>query len=301
LRIAVAATPEVAIDSLNALQNSDYDLVFVITQPDRPAGRGRELKESAVSAWASSAGVMCHKPETGDEFLALASTVDLMITIGYGKILTLDELNAPSHGSINLHFSLLPKWRGAAPVQRAIEAGDAVTGVTVFQLDEGMDTGPIYLMKRFALDEDITSDELFKELSELGSEALLESLHKIEGGAKPLAQGTLGATKAAKITKAEAEINWSDDAITISRKIRAFTSNPGAWTTFRGSTVKIESPSIEESVLKSGEILFQDKKLLVGTSTTALSLGFITQQGKSRTAVQSWVNGARLQPGELFG
>jgi methionyl-tRNA formyltransferase len=111
----------------------------------------------------------------------------------------------------------------------------------------------------------------------------------------------LGATKAAKITKAEAGINWSDDAITISRKIRAFTSNPGAWTTFRGSTVKIESPSIEESVLKPGEILFQDKKLFVGTSTTALSLGFITQQGKSRAAVQSWVNGARLQAGELFG
>jgi methionyl-tRNA formyltransferase len=224
-----------------------------------------------------------------------------MITIGYGKILTLDELSAPSHGSINLHFSLLPRWRGAAPVQRAIEAGDAVTGVTVFQLDEGMDTGPIYLMKRFALDDDITSDELFKELSALGSEALLESLEMIKGGVSPKPQVPTDVTKAAKITKIEAEINWSDDAVAISRKIRAFTSNPGAWTTFRGSTVKIDSPSVEESVLKPGEILFQDKKLFVGTSTTALSLGFITPQGKSRTAVQSWVNGARLQPGELFG
>jgi methionyl-tRNA formyltransferase len=301
LRIAVAATPEVAIDSLNALQGSDFDLAFVITQPDRPAGRGQELKQSAVSAWAVGAGVTCHKPESKEEFLKLASTVDLMITIGYGKILSLDELSAPTLGSINLHFSLLPRWRGAAPVQRSIAAGDSVTGVTVFQLDEGMDTGPIYLMKRFALDGDITSDELFTELAELGSEALLESLAMIEGGAKPTPQSSTDVTKAAKITKAEAEINWSDGAVDISRKIRAFTSNPGAWTTFRGSALKIEVPTIEEIVLEPGVILYQDKKLLIGTSTTAISLGFITPQGKSRTAAQSWVNGARLQPGELFG
>lgn len=301
MRIAVAATPEVAIDSLNALQGSDFDLAFVITQPDRPAGRGQELKQSAVSAWAVGAGVTCHKPESKEEFLKLASTVDLMITIGYGKILSLNELSAPTLGSINLHFSLLPRWRGAAPVQRSIAAGDSVTGVTVFQLDEGMDTGPIYLMKRFALDGDITSDELFTELAELGSEALLESLAMIEGGAKPTPQSSTDVTKAAKITKAEAEINWSDGAVDISRKIRAFTSNPGAWTTFRGSALKIEVPTIEEIVLKPGEILYQDKKLLIGTSTTAISLGFITPQGKSRTAAQSWVNGARLQPGELFG
>lgn len=290
-----------AVDSLNALQGSDFELAFVITQPDRPAGRGQELKQSAVSAWAVGAGTTCHKPESTKEFLDLASTVDLMITIGYGKILTLDELSAPTFGSINLHFSLLPRWRGAAPVQRSIEAGDSVTGVTVFQLDEGMDTGPIYLMKRFALDDDITSDELFTELAEVGSEALLESLAMIESGAKPTPQSSTDATKAAKITKAEAEINWSDSAVVISRKIRAFTSNPGAWTTFRGSTLKIESPTIEEIVLEPGEILYQDKKLLIGTSTSAISIGFITPQGKSRTAAQSWVNGARLQPGELFG
>jgi methionyl-tRNA formyltransferase len=284
LRIAVAATPEVAIDSLNALQGSDFDLAFVITQPDRPAGRGQELKQSAVSAWAVGAGVTCHKPESKEEFLKLASTVDLMITIGYGKILSLNELSAPTLGSINLHFSLLPRWRGAAPVQRSIAAGDSVTGVTVFQLDEGMDTGPIYLMKRFALDGDITSDELFTELAELGSEALLESLAMIEGGAKPTPQSSTDVSKAAKITKAEAEINWSDGAVDISRKIRAFTSNPGAWTTFRGSALKIEVPTIEERVLEPGVILYQDKKLLIGTSTTAISLGFITPQGKSRTA-----------------
>lgn len=297
----MAATPEVAIDSLNALQSSGVDLAFVITQPDRPAGRGQELSQSAVSAWADGAGIECHKPESKEAFLKLASTVDLMITIGYGRILTLDELTAPTNGSINLHFSLLPRWRGAAPVQRSIEAGDSVTGVTIFQLDEGMDTGPIYLMKRFALDDDITSDELFTELAELGSEALLESLEMIQSGVKPTPQSSIDVTKAAKITKAEAQINWSDEAIEISRKIRAFTSSPGAWTTLRGSSIKIDTPVIEELKLKPGEILYQDKKLLVGTSSTAISLGFVTPQGKSRTAVQSWVNGARLQPGEIFG
>lgn len=297
----MAATPEVAIDSLNALQGSEFDLAFVITQPDRPAGRGQELSRSAVSAWADGAGIECHKPESKEAFLKLASTVDLMITIGYGRILTLGELTAPTKGSINLHFSLLPRWRGAAPVQRSIEAGDSVTGVTIFQLDEGMDTGPIYLMKRFALDDDITSDELFTELAELGSEALLESLEMIQSGVKPTPQSSIDVTKAAKITKAEAQINWSDEAIEISRKIRAFTSSPGAWTTLRGSSIKIDTPVIEELTLKPGEILYQNKKLLVGTSSTAISLGFVTPQGKSRTAVQSWVNGARLQPGEFFG
>ena len=297
----MAATPEVAIDSLNALQGSGFDLAFVITQPDRPAGRGQELSRSAVSAWADGAGIECHKPESKEAFLKLASTVDLMITIGYGRILTLDELTAPTNGSINLHFSLLPRWRGAAPVQRSIEAGDSVTGVTIFQLDEGMDTGPIYLMKRFALDDDITSDELFTELAELGSVALLESLEMIQSEVKPTPQSSIDVTKAAKITKAEAQINWSDEAIEISRKIRAFTSSPGAWTTLRGSSIKIDTPVIEELTLKPGEIFYQNKKLLVGTSSTAISLGFVTPQGKSRTAVQSWVNGARLQPGEIFG
>ena len=297
----MAATPEVAIDSLNALQGSGFDLAFVITQPDRPAGRGQELSRSAVSAWADGAGIECHKPESKEAFLKLASTVDLMITIGYGRILTLDELTAPTNGSINLHFSLLPRWRGAAPVQRSIEAGDSVTGVTIFQLDEGMDTGPIYLMKRFALDDDITSDELFTELAELGSVALLESLEMIQSEVKPTPQSSIDVTKAAKITKAEAQINWSDEAIEISRKIRAFTSSPGAWTTLRGSSIKIDTPVIEELTLKPGEIFYQNKKLLVGTSSTAISIGFVTPQGKSRTAVQSWVNGARLQPGEIFG
>ena len=299
--LAVAATPEVAIDSLNALLSSQHKLAFVITQPDRPAGRGRELRESAVSLWARSHEIECHKPESTEEFLNLASTVDLMITIGYGKILTQDELDAPRFGSINLHFSLLPRWRGAAPVQRAIEAGDSVTGVTIFQLDQGMDTGPIYLVKRFALDDDISSDELFTELSELGAEALLESISIIEKGGRPTPQSSTGVTKAAKISKAEAEIDWRNSAVEISQRVRAFTSNPGAWTTFRGTSIKLDTPKVESLTLSPGEIHIHERKLLVGTSTTAVSFEFITPQGKSRIDSRSWINGARLEPGDRFG
>jgi methionyl-tRNA formyltransferase len=301
LRIAVAATPDVAIASLDALLVSEHELAFVITQPDRPAGRGRELKQSEVSEWAQSESVDCYKPNTSEEFIALAKQVELVITIGYGKILSRPELEAPARGCINLHFSLLPKWRGAAPVQRAIEAGDALSGVTVFQLDEGMDTGPIYLSKRFALDDDISSDELLKELADLGSLALIEALELITLNVKPTAQESTDASRAAKLSKSEGEIDWNLSAKEISQKIRAFTSNPGAWTTFRGSTLKIDTPTIADFPLAPGLLSVLDKTLYVGTSTTAISLGFITAQGKSRVTAGAWSNGARIQSGDHFG
>jgi methionyl-tRNA formyltransferase len=301
LRIAVAATPDVAIASLDSLLVSDHELAFVITQPDRLAGRGRELKQSEVADWAQSKSIDCFKPNSADEFITLAKQVELVITIGYGKILSRPELEAPARGCINLHFSLLPKWRGAAPVQRAIEAGDVLSGVTIFQLDEGMDTGPIYLSKRFALDEDISADELLKELSELGSLALMESLEMITSNVSPTTQKSADASRAAKLSKSEGEIDWNLSAKVISQKIRAFTSNPGAWTTFRGSTLKIDSPKIEDFSLRPGELSVADKKLYVGTSTSAISLGFITAQGKSRVTAGAWSNGARIQSGDRFG
>lgn len=301
MRIAVAATPDVAIASLESLLNSRYELAFVITQPDRPAGRGRELKRSSVADWADANSVDCFKPTSVDEFIPLAERVDLVITIGYGKILSKQELEAPLLGCINLHFSLLPRWRGAAPVQRAIEAGDAVTGVTVFKLDESMDTGPIYLSKRFALDDDISSDELLNELSGLGAIALMESLEMITSNAKPTPQSGSEVSRAVKLNKAEGEIDWNSSAQSISKKIRAFTSKPGAWTTFRSATIKIDSPTIEELKLAPGELAVIDKKLYVGTSTAAISLGYITAQGKSRLAADAWCNGARIQSGDHFG
>ena len=301
MRIAVAATPEVAIPSLDALLSSKHELLSVITQPDRPSGRGQSLHESAVSKWAKENEVQTHKPERDTNLQPLLSNVDLLITIGYGVILPKQVFELPRYGSLNLHFSLLPRWRGAAPVQRAIEAGDLVSGVTVFALDEGMDTGPIYTQNRFALDADITSDELFVELAELGAEALLHTLDLIESGVKPSPQSDHSATRALKLSKEEGLIDWAQSADAISSKVRAFTSQPGTWTNFRGSVLKIDTPIASEIKLEPGALLMEKKKLYVGTATTALEIGYITPSGKSRMPASEWANGARLIAGDLFG
>jgi methionyl-tRNA formyltransferase len=301
MRLCVAATPKVAIPTLDYLLLSNHELISVITQPDRPSGRGQKSRESEVSQWAAQNNVTCHKPQGEQETLAALIDADLLLTIGYGVILPTSVISLPTHGSINLHFSLLPRWRGAAPVQRAIEAGDSVSGVTVFALDEGMDTGPIYLEKRFALDADITSDELLNELADLGVEAVAQTLTLIEQGVRPHAQSSEGATRAMKISKGDAQIDWNQSAEVISQKIRAFTSNPGAWTNFRESTLKVFTPTITDFPLPPGELLLKEKKLYIGTATSALEIGEVQPSGKALMPASSWVNGVRLDSGERFG
>ena len=301
MRLCVAATPKVAIPTLDYLLLSNHELISVITQPDRPSGRGQKSRESEVSQWAAQNNVTCHKPQGEQETLAALIDADLLLTIGYGVILPTSVISLPTHGSINLHFSLLPRWRGAAPVQRAIEAGDSVSGVTVFALDEGMDTGPIYLEKRFALDADITSDELLNELADLGVEAVAQTLTLIEQGVRPHAQSSEGAIRAMKISKGDAQIDWNQSAEVISQKIRAFTSNPGAWTNFRESTLKVFTPTITDFPLPPGELLLKEKKLYIGTATSALEIGEVQPSGKALMPASSWVNGVRLDSGERFG
>jgi methionyl-tRNA formyltransferase len=301
MRLCVAATPKVAIPTLDYLLLSNHELISVITQPDRPSGRGQKSRESEVSQWAAQNNVTCHKPQGEQETLAALVDADLLLTIGYGVILPTSVISLPTHGSINLHFSLLPRWRGAAPVQRAIEAGDSVSGVTVFALDEGMDTGPIYLEKRFALDADITSDELLNELADLGVEAVSQTLTLIEQGVRPHAQSSEGAIRAMKISKGDAQIDWNQSAEVISQKIRAFTSNPGAWTNFRESTLKVFTPTITDFPLPPGELLLKEKKLYIGTATSALEIGEVQPSGKALMPASSWVNGVRLDSGERFG
>ena len=298
MRIAVAASPEVALPTIEALQASSHQLVRIISQPDRPAGRGKVLTPTPVSHWAIEHGIELVRPEDKEAIASHVEDVDCVITIGYGLLIPAHILEIPRYGFLNLHFSLLPRWRGAAPVQRAIEAQDPVTGVTVFQLDSGMDTGPIYTTHRFALDDDISSDELFEELGLLGVDAVLETLEKIERGLRPTPQPMDGATRALKLTRDEGRIDWNLDAKAVSAKIRAFTSNPGAWTNFRGASIKISSPVITDVELMPGEIAVRDKKVIIGTSTHALEIGVITASGKAPMDAQAWANGARLAPGE---
>jgi len=301
VQIAVAATPEVALPTLEALLESEHDLVSVITQPDRPAGRGLSLKESPVAIWAKDRGISVSKPLDQAELKLAVTDIDLVITIGFGVIIKEDILNLPKHGFINLHFSLLPKWRGAAPVQRAIEAGDDKTGVTVFKLDKGMDTGPIYRQKEIDMPSRATTESLLQELAELGAPVVLDAISAIESNEAPLIQSIDGASRADKLSKDEGRIDWQDAPLNIERKIRAFYPAPGAWTTFRDEAIKIESAMAEETKAGvPGEISLEGKELFVSTSEGSLQILRVKPAGKASMDAISWINGARIELHERF-
>ena len=192
MRLAVAATPEVALPTLHWLQTSEHDLVRVISQPDRPSGRGQELHASPVSQWATANSINLVRPSIIGEIESAIADVDLLITIGYGRILPSTTISIPKFGCINLHFSLLPAWRGAAPVQRAIESGDKELGISVFSLDEGMDTGPIYRQSSFLRDPSMRSKEALEFLGEQGVALIAQTLEDISHGVLPTKQSEQG-------------------------------------------------------------------------------------------------------------
>ena len=291
MKLVIAATPEVAIPTIEKLRNSTHQIKQIITQPDRPAGRGKVLTATPIGQNYQAA-----KPENEAEIKELLNDSDLLITIGYGRLLSEAILAIPKFGGINLHFSLLPKWRGAAPVQRALEAGDRVTGVTVFQMDKGMDTGPIWFQSEFSIPENYYADDLFAELARLGSAAILKTLELIETRS-PSAQ--IGQPSiAAKISNEELEIDWYKPGIVIRNKIRGL--GHGTYSTFRGEKVRISKVELSEVQLDSGEIQVEDKKLLVGTGDSALEIMQLTPAGKKQMTGFDFANGARLIAGEKF-
>ena len=300
MRIAVAATPAVAIPTLDALLASEHELVSVITKADAPAGRGRAMQSSPVAVWGGANKISVFKPEAKEDLGELVKGLDLVVTIGYGALIPLEILQIPRYGFINLHFSLLPRWRGAAPVQRAVEAGDSATGVTVFQLDAGMDTGPIYQSAQIPLASTTTSEDLFNILAKLGVDPVLKTLDQISRGIEPSAQSKEGATSAKKLSKAEAEIDWSSDAETILRKIRAFDPNPGAWSAFRGQILKINRARLSNESVPLAALVSKEKSIFVGTSTSALELLEVTPAGKAQMLATAWANGARLSADDLL-
>jgi methionyl-tRNA formyltransferase len=301
VQIAVAATPEVALPTLEALLKSEHDLVSVITQPDRPAGRGLSLKESPVAIWAKDRGISVSKPVDQAELKLAVTDIDLVITIGFGVIIKEEILDLPKHGFINLHFSLLPKWRGAAPVQRSIEAGDQITGVTVFKLDKGMDTGPIYRQKEIAMPHQATTESLLQDLAVVGAPVVLDAITAIKANEAPVIQSVDGASRADKLSKDEGRIDWQDASLNIERKIRAFYPAPGAWTTFREEVLKIESADVsDEKTGQPGEILLVGKELFVSTSEGSLQILKVKPAGKASMDAISWINGARIQQHERF-
>jgi len=301
MRIGVAATPKVALPVLNWLASSSHELTCVITQPDRPSGRGQEISASPVAKWAIENGTHLLRPESPHDLVGNIEHLDCVITIGYGILLPEEILTLPHHGFLNLHFSLLPAYRGAAPVQRAIENGETLTGVTVFALDKGMDTGPIYTNAQLAIDPTWRAGELMEALAQMGPDVVEAALAAIANGVPP--QKQVGSPSSApKISKKEAEINWSQSADEILRKIRAFYPAPGAWSTWEGAGFKLTRAKISQGKLSIGEIAIIDGEVVVGCgSDSALSLLSVVPSGKKEMMAVDWARGARLSLGAHFG
>jgi methionyl-tRNA formyltransferase len=302
VRLVVAATAEVAIPTLEWLKKSDHELLRVVTTPDSRVGRGKVLAESAISRWADSNSIIRLKPSSEDELCQAFEDTDLVIAIAYGRILTERVLSIPKFGFINLHFSLLPAYRGAAPVQRAIQNGEVTTGISIFRIDAGLDTGPVYLQEKYEISPSATSSDVLRDLSEIGAQAFPRVLQDIEKGIQPLAQGSKSISTAPKISKQEARINWNTNAKLISDSVRAFFPSPGAWTTYKALILKIGAvgPALSPISLKPGEVHISGKRIFVGTLDSPLEILRITPAGKKEMTTTDWLNGARVVDGDFF-
>jgi len=301
VRIGVAATPDVAIPTLNWLLQSDHEIALIITQPDRPSGRGQILQQTTVAEWAHNHQIPVVKPESSQELVGKVEDLDLVLTIGYGVLLPESILLLPKKGFLNLHFSLLPAYRGAAPAQRALHNGEVTTGVTVFQLDKGMDTGPIFAQESIAIDPSWRSFELLNELANLGPDVVRRSFEMIESGKSSSVQ-VGNSTNAPKISKAEAKIDFTRDSTLITNAIRAFTYEPGAWTLWKGESFKICATGVSNTSSGTpGQILVIDKSVFVSTGSGAIELLRVIPAGKKEMDAIDWARGARLTGGEIFG
>ncbi|HOA01106.1 MAG TPA: methionyl-tRNA formyltransferase [Dermatophilaceae bacterium] len=309
MRLVFAGTPEVALPSLEALIGSSHEIVGVVTRPDAPAGRGRSLLPSPVRVRAQEHGIPVLTPRTPrdpdfqQELAALAP--DCCPVVAYGALVPQAALDIPRHGWVNLHFSLLPAWRGAAPVQHAIRSGDEVTGATTFLLEQGLDTGPIYGVMTETIRATDTSGDLLGRLALAGAGLLVATLDGIEAGhllAKP--QPGEGISHAPKVEVEDARVDWGLPALAVDRLIRSCTPAPGAWTTFRGERLKLGplGPAGEAApTLAPGDLLVTKAAVYAGTATSPVRLGLVRAHGKKEMPAADWARGVRIESGERLG
>lgn len=307
MRLLFAGTPEVAVPALDALIASDHEVVAVLTRPDGTAGRGRKVVPSPVKARALEAGIEVLTPtslrdEAVQEQLR-ALDVDAAPVVAYGNLVPAAALAIPRLGWVNLHFSLLPAWRGAAPVQRAIMAGDELTGASTFLLEEGLDTGPVIGTMVEPVRERDTAGDLLTRLADAGAGLLLASLDALaDGSAAPRPQPEDGISLAPKITVEQARVDWAQPAFAVDRLVRGCTPEPGAWTTFRGERLGLGPVvPVERTDLAPGQIEATKKQVHVGTTTGAVLLGTVRPQGKKHMAAADWARGVRITEGEVVG
>ncbi len=306
MRVIFAGTPKFAVPSLDALIHSGYHIAAVLTQPDRPAGRGRRITVSPVKQLASAHGLPVHQPPTlrngpAPELLRELSA-DVMIVVAYGLILPGAVLRAPARGCVNVHASLLPRWRGAAPIPRAIEAGDAYTGVTLMQMDQGLDTGPVLATAQTAIGEIETAQTLHDRLARMGAELLVKQLPAyLEGSLRPVPQDDAHATRAPKLTKEEAPIDWTLPAARLARKINAFNPWPVAHTWHHGERLRVwlAQPTAGETTAAAGTVVaVSGEGVDVACGDGVVRLLSLQREGGRPMASAEFVRGHPLLTGE---
>jgi methionyl-tRNA formyltransferase len=309
LRIAFAGTPQFALPALRGLIASTHRVVGVLTQPDRPAGRGQHLRASPVKLLALDARLPLAQPATLKTVQGRAEltqwTPDVLVVVAYGLILPTPVLALPRLGCVNIHGSLLPRWRGAAPIQRALLAGDAETGVTIMQLDAGLDTGPVLLERRRPIGAHDTAADLHDALAELGAAALIEALDGLAAGSiKPRAQPAEGVSHAPKIDKSEAPIDWTASAIQLDRQVRAFNPWPIAETRFAGESLRVLQARVAATAgtdAAPGTLLgLADDGLHVACGEGVLAVRELQRAGKRPVSARDFANAVRLA-GTRFG
>lgn len=309
MRVLFAGTPEAALPSLRALIDSpDHEVVGVLTRPDARRGRGRALSPSPVAALARAAGLDVRTPATLRDAAARhwvrSLGADVAVVVAYGRIVPPALLDAPAHGWINLHFSLLPAWRGAAPVQRALMAGDAVTGACVFRLEEGLDTGPVYARLSEPIGPRDTGGDLLARLADAGAPLITGVLASLdEGTAVAAPQSDEGVSLAPALSARDALVTWTEAARDVDARIRAVTPAPGAHTSYRGVRLRLGPvepvPGITD--LPPGALRAAGREVLVGTGTCAVRLGRLAPAGRNWMAADAWARGARPAPGAALG
>jgi methionyl-tRNA formyltransferase len=309
VRVVFAGTPEVAVPALEAVAASRHELVAVVTRPDAPAGRGRRLVASPVAQRAEELGLPVLKPAhpRDPDFQAALRELrpDCCPVVAYGALLPRSALELPTHGWVNLHFSVLPAWRGAAPVQHAIWAGDEVTGATTFRIVEELDAGPTFGLMTQAIRPRDTAGDLLDRLAEGGAGLLVDTLDGIEDGTlEAREQPADGVSLAPKITVEHAEVDWSEPALAVDRRVRACTPGPGAWTTWHGERFKLGPVLPVDDAgheLSPGELEVTKSAVRVGTGTTPVALGRVKAFGKKEMDAADWARGARVESGARLG
>ncbi|GAA4125611.1 methionyl-tRNA formyltransferase [Nocardioides fonticola] len=308
MRVVFAGTPEVAVPALDAIAASDHDLVGVVTRPDAPAGRGRKLVASPVALRAEELGVPVLKPEHPrdpefqEQLKALAP--DCCPVVAYGALLPQSALDIPPLGWINLHFSCLPAWRGAAPVQHSLWAGDEITGATTFRIVKELDAGPTFGVMTERIRDTDTAGDLLGRLAEGGAGLLVATLDGLaDGSIEARPQPEDGVSFAPKILVDDARVDWSQPAALIDRQVRACTPGPGAWTLFEGERFKVGPvvPVLEAPALPAGELAVGKNEVLVGTGTVPVRLGQVKAFGKKEMGAADWARGVRVESGARFG